>query len=664
MNFFEQQERARGTTRKLVLLFVVAVATLVLITTVLVIAALGLSTQEQGGGLQLNNLPALEILLGVAVVVVGVVLLGTAYRSSQLRGGGRVVAETLGGRLLNLNTRDADERKMLNVVEEMAIAAGLPVPPVYLLEDPAINAFAAGYAQRDAVIGVTRGCIQKLSRDELQGVIAHEFSHIFNGDMRLNIRLIGWLYGIMVLGLIGYYLMRGSMFRHMGRSRNNRGNGLVFLGLGLVVVGYGGTFFGNLIKAAVSRQREFLADASAVQFTRNPAGISGALKKIGGFSEGSRITTADTSEVSHMLFGESVARSITGMFATHPPLEERIRRIEPGWDGEYPGQLPLGEEPATAGMGTGAGGGGGIDPGLSTLAGRIGVPGAQELALAREQLALVPTLLHDEVHSTLGSALVVQALFVASSPAKVAPAQQAWLRAQLIGDLDRQFVAVLGQVQALPRSGYLTLVELALPALAQLSSAQYRQFMSQLQYLMQMDAEITLFEWCLYRILKAHLDPSEPSAGANETLAQNQDTCRVLLSALARAGHAGDAEAATACAAGLAVLGQNADGSNTVGEQSAGASNVRGQGADASNAVPEREGVDASNRLLAGACGLRELDAAVLHLRRLDPPSRALLLEALVACVRRDGRVGIEEGELLRAVGAVLDCPIPPLGIT
>ena len=263
------------------------------------------------------------------------------------------------------------------------------------------------------------------------------------------------------------------------------------------------------------------------------------------------------------------------------------------------------------------------------LAGRIGVPGVQELALDREQLTLVPALLHDEVHSTLGSTLVVQALLVAASPASVAPAQQAWLRAQWDDDLERQFVAILAQVRAQPRNTYLTLVELALPALAQLSPAQYQRFMGQLQHLIQMDTNITLFEWCLYRILKAHLDPRAASSGSSGTLARNREACQVLLSALARAGHADSAEAAASCAAGLAVLGQDA-------------------------------AID-SSLLAPAASGLQALDAAVSRLRRLAPRARERLLDALVACVQRDGHVGLEEGELLRAVCAVLDCPVPPL---
>jgi Zn-dependent protease with chaperone function len=333
VNFFEHQDRARSSTRTLVLLFVAAIATLIIITTFLVVTVLSL-TETQNGPSSVNfDVVTSDVFLLVTVGVLSVVVLGTLFRFAQLRGGGRSVAQGLGGRLLNVQTRDADERKVLNVVEEIAIASGTPVPEVYLIEDPAINAFAAGFRPQDAVIGITRGSIQQLNRDELQGVIAHEFSHIFNGDMRLNIRLIGWLYGITVIGMIGYYMLRGSQYSYSMRNRKNGKGSLMLLGLGFLVVGYGGTFFGNLIKAAVSRQREFLADASAVQFTRNPEGIGGALKKIGGYPGGTRLAAGNAAEISHMLFGEGLRSGFFGLFATHPSLDERIQRIDPSWIG-------------------------------------------------------------------------------------------------------------------------------------------------------------------------------------------------------------------------------------------------------------------------------------------------------------------------------------------
>ncbi len=242
--------------------------------------------------------------------------------------GGSAVAESLDGRLIASNTNDPDERKLLNVVEEMSIASGVPMPKVYVLDnEDGINAFAAGHTPSDAAVAVTRNCMTKLSRDELQGVIGHEFSHILNGDMRLNIRLIGILFGIFCIATIGRILL-------YTRSSNSRDkNPLPIIGLLLLVIGSLGVFFGRLIQAAVSRQREFLADASSVQFTRNPAGLSGALQKIGGY--GSLMESPHASDASHLFFASGLTDSFFGAMATHPPLDARIRAIDPNWDGKF-----------------------------------------------------------------------------------------------------------------------------------------------------------------------------------------------------------------------------------------------------------------------------------------------------------------------------------------
>ena len=284
---------------------------------------------------------SLELFIMVALGTILVVGLASLIRIAFLSGGGKVVAESLGGKRLQPNTPNPLETRILNLVEEMAIASGTPVPPVYLLEEDGINAFAAGYSPADAVVGITRGCAEKLNRDQLQGVIAHEFSHILNGDMRLNIRLSGIIFGIIFLSRIGEIMMRvsGSSRR---RSSNNSDGGaaLVMIGLGIFIIGLLGGFFGSLIRAAVSRQREFLADASAVQFTRNPEGISGALKRIGGFSSGSEIQSSLAGDYSHFFFSSA----LSSMFATHPPLPMRIRRIEPNWASEYPDTDKISEQ--------------------------------------------------------------------------------------------------------------------------------------------------------------------------------------------------------------------------------------------------------------------------------------------------------------------------------
>jgi Zn-dependent protease with chaperone function/uncharacterized tellurite resistance protein B-like protein len=585
MNFFEHQDRARSSTKLLVFLFACAVAALITITTLVIIAALGLVEAKADHARpvleQLQAAP--EVFLGVSIVVVSIVMLGTLFRLGQLRGGGKAVAQGLGGRLLNLQTRDEQERRLLNVVEEIAIAAGLQVHEVYLIEDPAINAFAAGYQPQDAVIGVTRGCIQELDRDELQGVIAHEFSHILNGDMRLNIRLIGWLYGITVIGLVGYHLMRSMRYSSGSRKK---GGGVIFLGLGLIVVGYGGTFFGNIIKAAVSRQREFLADASAVQFTRNAGGIGGALKKIAAHGAGSRITAVDTREISHMLFGPGA--SFFGLFATHPPIEERIRRIDPRWNGTVSSSAPEQKIEAVPP---------GRDRAQQFYAG-VGALTEASLAEARHRLQALSPELRAAAHNTLGSCMTVFAVLLAGADSEARKLHLRYLQAQLQGESWSEFVRVLAEVSKLGRKMYLPLVELALPALRQLSAAQYAAFIAQLEHLAYADAKLDLFEWCLFRVVRSAL------AGGTDRSSHTLDLANC---------------------------------------------------ADAKHAV-------LATLSAPSAVDFATLDKALEQLRRLAPLQKPRLLKEMVECVRADGAISVEEGELLRAIGAALDCPVPPFG--
>jgi len=336
MDFFAHQDRARRQTSLLIGYYVLAVA-LIALGVYAAFAAVFLGAEAKTAGAfdwcQAWNPRLFAAVVGGTLLVV---LIGTLYKIAQLARGGEAIARMLGGRPVAPDTADAAERRLINVVEEMAIASGIPVPRVFLLdEEKGINAFAAGFEPSNAVIGVTRGCLQTLSRDELQGVIAHEFSHILNGDMRLNLRLVGILNGILVIALVGYGLMRVMSSSSRSRSRNEKGGGaavgIFLLGLLLMLIGYIGVFFGKLIKSAVSRQREFLADASAVQFTRNPIGIAGALATIAGYKGGTRLATSHAEETSHFFFANGLRGSFLGLLATHPPLDERIRRIDPAF---------------------------------------------------------------------------------------------------------------------------------------------------------------------------------------------------------------------------------------------------------------------------------------------------------------------------------------------
>jgi Zn-dependent protease with chaperone function len=648
MDFFQSQETARRKTGLLVFYFIVAVAIIVLLTYgVIATAFVGAGSSHGAGAAASSQVPvtALWDPALFAVIALGTLSLiggGSLYRIASLAGGGHTVAEMLGGQPLSPQTSDPDERKILNVVEEMAIASGTPVPPVYLLEqEDAINAFAAGYSPGDAVIGVSRGCIQNLSRDELQGVIAHEFSHILNGDMRLNVRLIGILYGILLISMTGWIIFRTTAgWSRSGDSRDGErkgGNPLPLVGLALYVLGYVGVFFGNLIKAAVSRQREFLADASAVQFTRNPDGIAGALKKIGALSEGSKLRTPNAPEASHLFFGDAVGH-IFSLFATHPPLVERIRRIDPSFDGDF-SQVRLATiEHAAAGP-----------PGRVTLrpqarpargtmrfnpmevVGRVGTVDPQQLAYAAAVLNALPDPLKELAYEPFGARAILFALLVDHEDESFRAAQLERLSAYAEPALCREVERVLPLVHRLPRESRLPLVSMVVPALRRLSNDQYRAFTAGVRDLVQADNQVSVYEYALERLLLRHLAPHFGYARRPEvrysTTGPLSAPVRHVLGMLAHVGSSSSTDAVHAFESGILAL--------------------RWPGVDAALPAPELD--------------LALLDSALSELDAAAPPLKKQILSACAACIGADGRITLEEGELLRAIADSLGCPMPPL---
>jgi Zn-dependent protease with chaperone function/uncharacterized tellurite resistance protein B-like protein len=640
MNFFEQQDRAQRNSGRLLILMVLAVVSLIALTSVV----LGLVWQLFGqshtslwlaGDQAISVLPSWRLVGMVALAVIGVVLLGSLYKQLQLSRGGQAVAERLGGRLLNLAPQSLDEQRLLNVVEEMALASGAPVPPVYVLDDVGINAFAAGLTPQDAVIGITRGAISLLSRDELQGVIAHEFSHIFHGDMRLNTRLVAVLHGILLLGLIGGFLLRGSTRSRSRSSRDNSAAAIAAVGGTLWVLGYAGTFFGNLIKAAVSRQREFLADASAVQFTRNPQSIAGALQKIGGNQYGSQLRAGHAAEFSHMYFAAGISQALAGMLATHPPLDERIRRITPDWDGRYPqvSSLSLLPADATLDQRTVAEG---WDQALAASAlgfsavaataaiATIGEPQAANLQQAHTVLDQLNPLLRQAAHHGSGAQALLYGLLLAP-PGALREQQLQLLQPLINAELMNTVHALQQPLRQLPISQRLSLLNLAMPALKQLSTEQVAELCGHMARLIRADGKVELLEWTLLRIVERNLAPNRGLSGHLQLLHVNTEV-QLLLSFLARAGSVTPEQAQAALA----------------------------------HAASEVPSVSLS-LLPAVQSDLHALEAALKRLNQLQPLQKPRLLKAMVRCIEHDGRIEVVEAEVLRAVADLLDCPMPPL---
>jgi Zn-dependent protease with chaperone function len=642
MNFFEAQERSRRSTTLLIVLFAMAVIALIVMANVLVMITLGFvdGAQMQNGQTLLGQMDWQRFaVVGAGVGVV--VLAGSLYKIAALSAGGKVVAESLGGQLVPQNTQDLNQRKLLNVVEEMAIASGTPVPPVYLLTgEPGINAFAAGFSPRDAVIGVTQGAIDQLTREQLQGVIAHEFSHIFNGDMKLNIRLIGALNGILVLGIIGYYLLRSASFSGRRRNNDKGAGGIMALAVGLIAIGFAGTFFGNLIKAAVSRQREYLADASAVQFTRNPNGLAGALKRIGGLTAGSTVSNPGAPEVSHAFFAQGVSGMMQWLAATHPPLAERIRRIDPHWDGEFDGSdrrvakqtdEQVGVDDAAQRWGrsatTGAVAAGAAAIDLMTVMERIGNPQQDAVAHAQTLLAELPTVVRDAAREPYGARAVIYAMLLDKAQT-VRTDQLKRLQDHADPDVYALTLALSAPVSDLDSKFRLPLIDIAIPALKQLSPGQYASFKANLVALIEMDSRIDLLEWSLQKILFHALDgqfgkPSNRPAGHSD-LARVGNDVGLVLSVIAHTG---------------------SDDPRDV------------QGAfDASRQVLASAGLEL---LAKDQIRIADLDRALLHLESLRPLDKSRFLKACAAAVLYDQGASAIELELLRAFAGALDCPMP-----
>jgi len=628
MDFFQHQDTARRRTAGLVLLFALAVAAIVL-AVYAVVAAL------------MSRLWDPVLFAAVSGPTAAVIAAGSLYRIAQLRAGGETVALELGGRELDPRTTDLAERRLLNVVEEMALASGTPVPPVYVLDqEPGINAFAAGHDPANAVIGVSRGALVYLTRDELQGVVAHEFSHILNGDMRLNLRLVGVLHGILLLAVIGYYLVRVAG-RSVGRSTKKSGGAgaIVLLGLALLVIGYVGVFFAKLIRCAVSRQREYLADASAVQFTRYPAGIAGALKKIGGLEEQSRIRDPHAEEMSHLFFADAFAGAWLNWLATHPPLAERIKRLDPSFDGTFPRTTPLVEEAAPSLVAKAV-----VSPPLqphaptrperlavvpAAVAAQTGTLTPAHLAHAAAVLQKIPQALLDASAEPYAARSLIYALLLHAQPA-IRQRQLESLRAAGDELAYRQTCQMLSAVDALPAEARLPLVDRAIPALKRLSPQQYGEFRRSVETLVQADGRLDLFEYTIQamalRVLDIHFGLAKRRRPQYYGLGGLRQPLATVLSLLAYAGHRSTEQAQQAFELAVSHVDQRIV------------------------LLPKEQ------------CTLRDFDSALAELRLAAPKIKRQILSACVACVAADGTVTLREGELLRAIAATLDCPMPPLG--
>jgi Zn-dependent protease with chaperone function len=643
VNFFVAQDKARQASRRLIAAYIVATILIVAGITAIVGFALYTFTDTgygyAPGEFVRNNT---GILIATALLTTLFILGASMFKTSVLSSGGGAVATQLGGTLVPADVQDPLRRRLRNVVEEMAIASGVPVPEIYVLEEESgINAFAAGYTPSDAAVAVTRGTLELLDRDELQGVIAHEFSHILNGDMRLNIRLMGVLFGIMVLGLIGRLIVRGGYHASIVSSRRDRGTPVVLvIGLGLAILGGIGMFFARVIKAGVSRQREFLADASAVQFTRQSAGIANALKKIGGYSEGSLIQAADPEEVSHMLFGSGL--KLSGMFATHPPLIKRIQALDPNFkESDFPRVDPRQQPMQATGAGeTGSAFAGDVTTALASggaqvlaesIAETVGQPEVQHVEYAQHLRHSIPTDLYEAAHSAEFAYLLTIALIL-DRTGDVVDRQLTLAREQLGAERAKLLRRYYEKLMDTGPEFRLPLLGIAFPALKLRPRQELSYLVSLTTRMIQIDGEIDLYEYCFYRIMMTNLGKAKDPSGRRKALRSRRSDLQAsaveLLRILADYGHKDDEESRAAFNTGINALGSWAQDYSYKSDRQ---------------------------------YTISVLDHSLDVLLGLNSKGKESLLRAISATAGHDGKLTVTEAELIRAVCATLDYPLPPI---
>ena len=642
MNFFAAQDHARRSTRRLVLIYILATAAIVMgVTTLVGFAVFNYSQSSMSyTATEFLNQQA-SLLIATAVITTLFILGSSLYKTSVLSAGGGRVAREMGGTLIPTDVQDPLRRRLRNVVEEMSIASGVPVPEIYVLEEEqGINAFAAGFSPSDAAVAVTRGTLELLDRDELQGVIAHEFSHILNGDMKLNVRLMGVLFGIMVLGLIGRMIVRGGFHASIISGRRSRSHpAILIVGVGLIVLGGVGVFFARAIKASVSRQREFLADASAVQFTRQSDGIANALKKIGGYSEGSRINATDPEQVSHMLFGSGA--KFSGLFATHPPLRERIQALDPSFkEADFPNvdarrhrAIPQEESQHAAFSGdvTTAFASGGVSVMVDSIAESVGQPELQHVEFAQNLRRSIPSDLYDAAHSSQLAFLLCIALVLDRSQKK-ASRQFSLLQEQLGAERTQIIHRFFDQLVDTDGEYRLPLLGISFPALKLRPKPELAFLVELTNKLIETDGDVDLYEFCFYRIMMSSLgqaiDPTGKRSATRARRSELRGAAVELLRIMADFGHDTDEDRTAAFASGVKALGSWA-----------------------------HDEVYRSERSFT----VVQLNQSLDILLGLNNKGQESLLRAISRCAAHDGKLSVAEAELIRAVCATLSYPLPPI---
>lgn len=662
MNFFEHQDQARRQTGKLIALFSFAVLSIVVAVNVafwLAWIGIGLYTNNYTNNGAIHWLDTWidwwQTGYGLFVIAATLFLIavGSLLQWLQLADGGPAVAKKVGARPISDFKNNPSVQQYNNVVSEMAIASGMPVPQLFVLErEMGINAFVAGYQLSDTIMVVTQGLLDTLDRDQLQAVTGHEFSHIAHGDMRLNLQLMSMLSGIVMIGQFGIFLIDTGRHRSHRRSKKDSSAlPVLILGIGLWLIGNIGVFFARLIKAAVSRQREFLADASSVQFTRNPDGLAGALYQIQQAQTGSALRSRHKESLSHLCISATTnTQHWLGNLQTHPPLQERIDRISPQFSikMKHQAQAKKLSEPVTSaigggasafvpgvGAGAGASAGAGVGAGMGAMAApllmttqsilsTVGTAKPAHLAVGQQLYRDIPEKLRTALQQTDGAQAFCLSLILKEfqDPTQIAQAKDQMSEGQ------RTWCATLGPwIASMPATLRLPCLELGLPTLKALQTDQRKQFIKQIEQLSRFNNQLDMHEWVVLSLLRITLFPRPSKRAApkvNQFDAVNH-AIQTLLSALVH----NDEDFA---------------GANTTYKKTVASFGLSQQWLLSKDAVT----YDAVSK-------------ALWHLGDLNFILRQPLLQACADIVLHDGAVTVPEFEFLRVVSAALECPMPPL---
>jgi Zn-dependent protease with chaperone function len=658
MDFFEHQDIAKRKSKRLVLLFFVAIF--------LIIAVLNLVVFIVGNNVGMFQLtPAawftsnyfFSVTLGTMVVI----LTGSLFRAMQVNGGGRSIAAMVKGRQISSDTHEPQERQLMNLVEEMSIASGMPIPAVFIMdEEQGLNAFVAGLETSDTVLVVTKGLLDKLNRQELQGVIAHEYSHIFNADMRLNLRLIAILGGILAIGQLGYYMMRSLRFSG-GRSRSsNKSSGqltavLFMASIALLIVGYIGLFFGRLIKAAVSRQREYLADAAAVQYSRDNLGIASALYKIKTNGKGSLLINSHAEDMSHMCFSSALNfKAFSSMLATHPPLDERISALLPSYsqqmaereaeqlftnknaqfdnlsDSELSAISNIASQfsssTTTASL---------ENTSSEQLVASIGQMDQAHINYAHQMVDSLPALLLEKAHSKESiSGLLLSCVYYHDHQDQVAitPEEMQTIFAEHAVELIKQIEGYKETISLLSPEQLMTIIDIALASFQQLELARQHQTLEWVIALSQLDQQLVPFEFYLVTQLQKVISGSD-AKGHISNKGSTINNYRLVLKEINYL---------------VVVLCYYATDSDQAALELA---EQTMHSFDPKFRTPKQ----------LASYEPKQFALSLSMLNRLSPLLKKPLLQTCADLVLHDQTLRLEELSLLRAIALYLECPMPPL---